>query len=276
MLGCDLVALLRERGYRPTVHDLPECDICCHASLAAACREAAVVVNCAAFTDVDGAESQPERARAVNSEAVKHLGELAARADMYVLHIGTDFVFDGAASGAYRETDAPRPLSVYGASKLAGERALTASGCRHAIVRVQWTYGRAGRNFVSKLLERAATGKELKIVADQIGAPTWTRDVAGALLELIEARVTGLYHYAAAGYASRFEVAEHILAELGLQRPLSPCRTSDFAAPAQRPLNSRFDCSKIDALLRRPRRPWRDALTEFLQESAVKSGQNRG
>jgi dTDP-4-dehydrorhamnose reductase len=155
---------------------------------------------------------------------------------------------------------------VYGASKLAGEQALQASGCHCAVVRVQWTYGAAGASFVSRFLERARAAEgPLRMVADQVGSPTWTRDVAGALTALLALRPTGLFHYAAEGAASRLEVAAFIARECGLARALEPCRTADFPAPARRPLNSRFDCRRFDALLPGRRRPWGTALLEFLR-----------
>ena len=265
MLGTDLCQALRAAGCRVTAPDLPEFDITRADHVELALGGTSAVVNCAAYTNVDGAETKRELAEAVNHVAVGTLGRLAAARGLYVLHISTDFVFDGELERPYRETDLPRPLSVYGASKLAGEQALGAAGGEHAIVRVQWTYGRGGQNFVSKFLARAAVTDDLAMVADQVGAPTWTRDVSMALLEVLERRRQGLFHYAAVGYASRFEVAQAILELGGLTgKRLRPCRTSDFPAAARRPLNSRFDCSAIDAVLAQPRRPWRAALARYL------------
>ena len=263
MLGSETVPALRAAGFDVVALDLPEFDVADAARLAPVVAAADAVVNCAAYTNVDRAEAEPDLARRVNADAVAALGKLAARHDRYVLHIGTDFVFDGTLDRPYAETDTPQPLSVYGATKLAGDTALQATGCRHAIVRVQWTYGANGNHFIRKLAERAAQATELKMVADQVGAPTWTRDVARLLVAMVERRACGLFHYAASGYASRLEVAEFALRELGLERPLIPCRTADFPAPAQRPLNSRFDCRRVDALFPGFRRSWQDALREF-------------
>jgi dTDP-4-dehydrorhamnose reductase len=209
----------------------------------------------------------------VNCDAVAELGRLAARHDRYVLHIGTDFVFAGDLDRPYAETDLPQPLSVYGATKLAGETALQVSGCRHAIVRVQWTYGANGNHFIRKLVERAAQSAELKVVADQVGAPTWTHDVARLLTAMLAQQTTGLFHYAATGYTSRFEVAQFALHELGLACRLVPCRTADFPTPARRPLNSRFDCRRIDSLFPGCRRPWEEAVREFLKEQPTSNAQ---
>jgi dTDP-4-dehydrorhamnose reductase len=264
MLGTDVAAMLCRRGYEVRCYDLPAFDIRRQADRYAALRGVAVAINCAAYTNVDGAEREPELAQAVNADAVGRLGLEAAELGVYVVHIGTDFVFDGGLDRPYAEDDAPRPLNAYGRSKLDGERALAETNCRAAIVRVQWTYGAGGRSFVTKLLAAAAQHRELRVVDDQIGSPTWTRDVALALAELVAARVTGLYHFAASGYATRFEVARHILRRCGLERTLVPCRSTEFPAAAVRPWNSRFDCRRIDAILTRPRPAWERSLDGFL------------
>ena len=264
MLGTDLAAVLAEHGSAPVVFDLPECDVRRRQDLRSALAGVDAVVNCAAYTQVDRAETETELCRAVNADAVGALSAVAAARGVHVLHISTDFVFDGTLDRPYCEDDEPRPISVYGQTKLDGERQLQACGCRGAVVRVEWTYGAAGANFVTKFVERARQNRELRMVSDQIGAPTWTRDVAGALVELLRQRATGLYHYAAAGYATRLDVARLIRDECGLACQLIPCLTADFPAPARRPLNSRFDCSRIESLLSCPRSPWQDSLRKFL------------
>jgi len=177
-------------------------------------------------------------------------------------------VFDGRGNRPYRETDPAEPLGVYGASKLKGERLLAESGCRFCIVRVQWTYGRNGRNFIGKILERARSGQPLKVVDDQIGAPTSTREVSQALADLLECHEglpEGLFHFAAAGYASRFEVARFVIAKKAPDNGVSPCKSDEFAAPARRPLNSRFNCDKIAAYLSEPVKHWQLPLEHYLE-----------
>ncbi len=184
----------------------------------------------------------------------------------WVLHFGTDFVFDGRLDRPYTETDAPNPLSEYGKSKLAGERLLEASGCAHCILRLQWTYGPNGNHFITKLLRRAQTGGPVSVVDDQVGAPTATAEVAKASLTLVEKRITGLYHFANAGYASRYDVAAFVFERLPQQVVLTRCRTADYPAPAARPLNSRFDCRKIQALLDEPIKTWQESLEQYLRQ----------
>jgi len=266
MLGTAVSNALSCRGARPRVLDLPEFDLCREEHLAAVARSSQIVINCAAYTNVDRAEAEPERACAVNATAVGNLGYLASKHGALVLHVSTDFVFDGALDRPYRELDEARPVSVYGASKLGGEAALAQSGCEHLIVRLQWTYGDAGVHFITKCVRRARENRELRVVSDQIGSPTWTRDVAAVFIDLLETRQAGLFHYAARGYASRAEVAEFAFRCLGVDGCVVPCRTAEFPTPARRPLNSRFDCEKIDAVLRCPRPGWQDSLREYLNQ----------
>ena len=163
------------------------------------------------------------------------------------------------------ETDQPNPISEYGRSKLAGETLLQQSGCPHAIVRVQWTSGHHGNNFVKKLIERARNSTELEVVDDQVGSPTATVEVAKALCELLDKGIEGLYHFASRGYVSRFDMAKTIAERLSLDVVVKPCKTADFSSPAPRPLNSRFDCEKVAELLKAPIEPWQASLGHFLE-----------
>ena len=268
MLGTDLNQMLMRRGLVPTIYDLPDLDIRNPRHIEMALQEADAVVNCAAYTNVDGAESDAETAYQVNADAAGNLGRLAAGRNIPVLHVSTDFVFDGEGDRPYKETDPVGPLGVYGASKLKGERLLEQSGCRCCIVRVQWTYGAAGNNFVKKILERAGSGRPLKVVDDQVGSPTSTREVALVLTELLlrpEGLPQGLFHFAAAGYASRFAVARFVISKMGLDVDVVPCKSREFVTPARRPLNSRFDCRKISGFLAETIKPWQVPLEHYLE-----------
>ena len=266
MLGSDLAPACRQHGYDPVVFDLPEFDITDADQVRQAVSSAEMIVNCAAYTNVDGAESESELAYRVNAEAVGRLGDIARDAGKWLLHISTDFVFDGRANTPYCETDPADPVNIYGKSKLAGEQLLAESGCRHCIVRVEWTYGLAGNNFVTKLMQRAKTGNALKVVDDQVGSPTATTEVSKAICELLPQQPEGLFHFAAAGYVSRYEMAKFVVDRLGMDADVLPCKTSDFASPAARPLNSRFDCSKIQVLLSEPIEDWQKPLERFLRQ----------
>ena len=266
MLGCDLAAACRRHRLVADVFDLPDFDITNDRQLAEAVEGTKTVINCAAYTDVDRAESEAELAYKVNAEAVGRLGTLAKGNDIWVLHISTDFVFDGSGARAYTETDNPNPINEYGRSKLAGEQLLVESRCRHCIMRIEWTYGLGGNNFVTKLISLAKQGKRLRVVDDQIGAPTATTEVAEAICTLVRKKGEGLLHFANGGYVSRFEVAKFIFDKLNITVDLSRCKSSDYQTAAQRPLNSRFDCSKIEALLDKPIKPWQEPLERFLRQ----------
>jgi len=266
MLGSDLAVTCRRRGLEPVVLDLPQFDITNDEDLRKAVADAGIIINCAAYTNVDGAERQAELAHRVNAEAVGRLGALARQADAWVLHVSTDFVFDGCSDKPYVETDPPNPINVYGKSKLAGERLLAKSGCRHCILRVEWTYGAAGNNFVTKLMQRTKADKILKVVDDQVGSPTATTEVAKTICTLLKKRPDGLLHFASAGYISRYEMAKFIADKLSMDIDVALCKTSDFQSPAARPLNSRFDCSKIQCLLSEPIAAWQAPLERFLRQ----------
>lgn len=266
MLGTDLADICKQQGFDVKVFDLPEFDITNSQQLKQAVGAAEVIVNCAAYTNVDGAESEVDLAYQVNAAAVGRLGAFAKDADKWVLHISTDFIFDGRLNTPYVETDTPNPINEYGKTKLAGEQLLGESGCRHCIIRLEWTYGFAGNNFVTKIIRRAKADKTLKVVDDQVGSPTATTEVANVICKLLQKKPESIFHYASAGYVSRYQMAEFIFDKLSMDVNLVPCKTSDFVSDAARPLNSRFDCSKIKNLLDEQIKPWQDPLERFLRQ----------
>ena len=266
MLGSDLGALAESVGLAVTAYDLPEFDITHQSDIDRIVEESDIIVNCAAYTAVDAAEADPEAAEAVNATAVGALAESAEFADRYIIHISTDFVFGDNGTEPLSEEFSTNPLSVYGATKLKGEHLLRDSGCRHAVIRVEWSYGEHGTaNFITKIAKAALEREHLNVVDDQVGAPTSTGDIARALLCFLKKENEGLFHFAADGYASRFETAEFILHELGIETPVYPCSSEEFQTPAQRPLNSRFNCSKIDSVIDFVRPDWKSSLMEYLQ-----------
>ena len=266
MLGSDIADECKKHDVNFTALDLPEFDITNEQQLRAVIKDAAVIINCAAYTNVDKAETETEAAFLVNAEAVGLLGVLARKNDAWVVHISTDFVFDGASKRPYIETDIPNPINAYGMSKLAGEKLLIESRCQHCIIRLEWTYGKHGDNFVTKLVKRAKEQKQLKVVDDQVGSPTATTEAAKMICELILKRPLGLYHFAADGYTSRFDMAKFIFDKLKCPVEVIACKTADFASPAKRPLNSRFNCAKIRRLLDKSIVHWQRALEEFLTQ----------
>lgn len=205
-----------------------------------------LIVNPAAYTAVDKAESEPDLAQAVNGTAPGIMAEEAKRLGAALIHYSTDYVFDGAKDGAYVEDDPTNPLNVYGQTKLAGEQAIRASGAAHLILRTSWVYGARGKNFLLTMLRLAKEREELKIVADQIGAPTWSRHIAETTAQILAQRIGlwpelgGLYHFSAGGSTSWHGFAAAIV-ELGGIAPqprLIPIPTSEYPLPAARPKNS--------------------------------------
>ncbi len=265
MLGSDLAKTCEQEGFDARIFDLPEFDIIDYRQFEKKLETADIIINCAAYTDVDGAESNPDLAYKVNAEAVGQLGIFAREHNKWILHISTDFVFSGELDRPYIETDPPNPINTYGKTKLAGEQLLAKSGCKHCILRIEWTYGSAGDNFVTKLIERAKSGDTLKVVDDQIGSPTATAEVAKAICTLLNHKPQGVFHFASSGYASRFETARFIFDKLSMDVDLLPCKTSDYLSTAARPLNSRFNCSKITTLLDSPIEHWQRPLEQFLR-----------
>ncbi len=266
MLGSDLVDSCKQHFFDVIVFDLPEFDIRNSQQLKQAVGAADIIVNCAAYTDVDGAETEAEMAYQVNAEAVGRLGAIVQDSDKWLLHISTDFVFDGRLDAPYVETDLPNPINEYGKSKLAGEQLLVESGCRHCIIRIEWTYGVHGDNFVKKIIQRAKTAETVKVIDDQIGSPTATTEVADIICKILPKTPTGIFHFANAGYVSRYEMAKFIIDKLSTNVNLLPCKTGDFVSAAERPLNSRFDCSKIKDLLDEQIEPWWVPLEHFLRK----------
>jgi dTDP-4-dehydrorhamnose reductase len=267
MLGSNLNVAAAASGWLVQIYDLPEFQITDIQQLEVAIKSCDCVVNCAAYTAVDKAESEPELCEAVNAEAVGELGRIAAAAGKYVIHISTDFVFGDLIDIPQSETDQPNPLNVYGCSKLHGEQLLAATGCRHAIIRAEWTYGRHGNNFISKILALAKERESIQVVSDQVGAPTPTADLVQVILCFMENHTEGLYHFAADGFASRYEVAEFIVRQAQLETRVLPCLSSAFPSPAVRQKNSKFNCAKIDRILDFQRSAWRDALKDFIKLS---------
>lgn len=228
------------------------------------------VVNCAAFTDVDRAESGYEAAFRVNCDGPRILAEAAGAYGAALIHISTDFVFRGDADRPYKEEDKPAPLNVYGESKLAGERAVLESGCRGAVIRTSWLYSPWGRNFVKSILNAAAARDEIRVVADQTGSPTSAASLAGAILGMIPALVADtrpaeLYHFCDAGVESRAGFAAAIIRMAGLATRVVPVATADYPMTARRPAYSALDTSKFTRTFGIVPRPWQEPLSECLK-----------
>lgn len=224
---------------------------------------AGVLVNAAAYTNVERAEDDAETAYRVNEHGPRLLAAAAREVGVRFVHVSTDFVFDGMKEGAYTEQDSPAPLSVYGASKLAGEIAVAEELPGALIVRTAWVFGPAGANFPTKVLELASRLPALTVVTDEHGSPTYTPDLAAGIVGLVDAEASGLYHLAGSGTCSRYEMALEILRLAGIDIPVEPVTSDAFPTKAARPANSVLDCSKAAALgVVMPE--WHDALARFI------------
>jgi dTDP-4-dehydrorhamnose reductase len=263
MLGQDLMQLLSGdiRGV-----DIGDIDI---TSLESVKRvlltlKPSIVINAAAYTDVDGCETNRELAMLVNGEGVGNLASIAAQIGARLVQISTDYVFDGGKGSPYLEDDPVNPLSVYGESKLAGEvNARLAPDV--LLVRTQWLYGVHGKNFVETMLRLAGEKTELAVVDDQIGSPTWTVDLSLAIKALLEKGCSGTYHVANAGYCSWNEFARTIFSEAGIEITVKQMSTQELNRPAMRPLYSTLDCGKLIRDTGFQPEPWQDALSEYLR-----------
>ena len=234
------------------------------------------VVNCAAWTDVDGAESNEETARAVNAHGAGNLARASAAAGVGMAHISTDYVFDGTAPldadgrpRAYVESDPTGPRSVYGRTKLEGEEQVSAASPRHTIVRTAWLYGVDGPNFVATMLALASEREAVQVVTDQIGSPTWSGHLAPAVLGLLQRQVSGLVHLTGAGNVSWNGFAQEIFRQAEVQCRVEPASSEQVARPAPRPAWSALE-SERDDVLGMP--PWQDGLAGYL---AARNGMMR-
>jgi dTDP-4-dehydrorhamnose reductase len=263
MLGRDLAAAAAGAGHEVVALSRAELDITDPAAVRAATREAHpdAVVNCAAYTNVDGAESEPELAHGINGEAAGHVAAAAADAGGHVVHVSSDYVFDGAKREPYLESDATGPQSQYGSSKLAGEVAVAENAPGgHTIVRSSWLFGVHGPCFPATIARLGREREELSVVDDQVGCPTFTGHLATALVELAAAPPAGVLHVAAAGECSWFEFAREIAAAAGADCEIRPCTTADFPRPATRPAYSVMRSERGAPALP----DWHDGLSEYM------------
>jgi len=274
MLAYDVLRVAEQAGHELLAIDLPELDITDAAAVDAYFEDhrTDAVVNCAAWTDVDGAEAHPDAAHAVNATGAGNLARAAASSGAALLHLSTDYVFDGHApvdaegrERPYLESDPTGPRSVYGRSKLAGEREVLAASPRHTVVRSAWLFGVNGRNFVDTMLRLASEREAVQVVDDQIGCPTWTGHLAPALLGLLERDVRGLVHLAGSGAVSWNAFAREIFRQAEVPCRVEPATTAQMARPAPRPAYSVLASERPEVL---PMPDWRDGLAGYLAARA--------
>ena len=225
-----------------------------------------VIINCAAYNNVDGAESESRVAYTVNCEGIRNLAICAKLYGAYLIHYSTDYVFDGKKTSPYLKTDTPNPINIYGKSKLEGEKAVQEIFDNFLILRVSWVFGQNPKaSFPLKLLSWSKNSKTLKMVSDQTSSPTSVVDIANVTFELLKEKVNGLHHFSNSGYCSRYEQARFILNRIGWAGKLTPVPSSEFPAPAQRPTFSALDNSEISTLIGKPIPTWQEATIRFIK-----------
>ena len=266
MLGKDLVPILSVKG-QVWARDIDDFDITDpkRVQREVEALQPQVLVNAAAYTDVDGCESRKELAFAVNAEGARNVARACAAIGGRMIHLSTDYVFDGSSRIPYGEENLPNPRNVYGSSKLQGERYIQEILENHLIVRTEWLYGRHGKNFVDTILKYAGQQKELRVVDDQRGSPTFTRDLSFALERLIGIEARGILHVTNSGSCTWFEFARQILREKGYDHvQVIPISSEELSRPARRPASSVMDCQRYEKLTGRKMRPWKEAIKEYL------------
>ncbi len=284
---CFLEAAPASPGITACAIGRPALDICSTPTIERAIADIRpnVIINTAAYTAVDDAEGEPERAHALNCDGARLMSEAANRRGVPIIHISTDYVFDGQKASAYLEIDATTPTSIYGRTKLDGERAVAAANPKHIILRTAWVYSPFGKNFVKTILSNAAKGNPLRVVEDQIGSPTYAPHLVEAILAIAE-QITGpeartdawgVYHAAGQGAASWFDVAREILAQSkavgGPQTALSAIGSDGYPTRATRPKNSILDCTKMKRVFGAELPPWQAGVAQcvrrLLEQSAA-------
>jgi dTDP-4-dehydrorhamnose reductase len=265
LLGTNILPIL-ERSFTITPYDIEEWDITDRDAGERAIQEIRpdIILNLAAYTSVDDCEDCLSLADRVNAEGAGIVADLCRKHNIKLVHISTDYVFDGENDTPYTEDDMPNPASVYGLSKLSGEKKVLANCPDAIIIRTQWLYGHGGVNFITKITQIAREQGVAEVVNDQRGCPTYTKDLAGPIRLLIEKNRSGIYHVADAGSCTWFEFAQEIFSSLYIDVALRPITSQQLNRKAKRPRYSVFDCSKLFRATGHPMRTWQDALHDYL------------
>ncbi len=274
MLGSDVEEMLKEKKLQYAATDL-EVDITDIASLRSFVRDKTFewIINCSAFTAVDRAEDEPEKAFQVNAQGPLNIAEVAKQISAKLIHISTDYVFDGEKDGVYTEDDIPNPMCVYGKSKLEGEKNIQSGFDDYIIIRTAWLYGKNGKNFVNTMLKLFDEQDSVKVVSDQYGSPTYTKDLAVAILQIVQFPKSefGIYHFTNDGKTSWYDFAKSIYKygnEYDLvkgQVNITPIKTEEYPKIAKRPQNSYLSKEKIKRVFNLDIRNWKDGLKSYIQ-----------
>jgi dTDP-4-dehydrorhamnose reductase len=271
MLGRDVCETLEAQNHVLEKSDIDDFDLCDMNALLLRLSQfrPEVIINCAAYTNVDACETDVLNAYKGNAVIPANLATAANKFHAALVHISTDYVFDGEANTPYTEDVTPNPQSIYGKSKRLGELNVMGLTHRHFILRIQWLYGKHGKNFVKTMLSLAKSNPVLTVVDDQFGTPTYTRDVAAAISALIKTEAYGVYHVSNVSCVSWYQFAKDIMELAGIDIPVVPCTTAEFPRPAKRPKFSVLDNTYFRARGFEPLRHYKDALRDYLKEEQI-------
>ena len=265
-LGSDVVKELLKRGYSTLSPNRSEFNLCSEDSirnyiLNSNCE---AIVHCAAYTQVDKAEDEKDLCIKINATATKHIVKCAKILDIPMIYISTDYVFDGTKDGEYTENDETNPIHIYGESKLAGEKYVQEILDKYYIVRTSWVFNINGKNFIETMLRLSKTNNQLSIVNDQIGSPTYTKDLSRLLVDMLETSKYGLYHATNEGYCSWYEFANTIFKLANINIDIKAINSNEYASRAKRPMNSKLSKDKLIEYGFKPLPHWEDALKDYL------------
>lgn len=265
-LGSDVVKELLKRGYSTLSPNRSEFNLCSEDSirnyiLNSNCE---AIVHCAAYTQVDKAEDEKDLCIKINATATKHIVKCAKILDIPMIYISTDYVFDGTKDGEYTENDETNPINIYGESKLAGEKYVQEILDKYYIVRTSWVFNINGKNFIETMLRLSKANNQLSIVNDQIGSPTYTKDLSRLLVDMLETSKYGLYHATNEGYCSWYEFANTIFKLANINIDIKAINSNEYASRSKRPLNSKLSKDKLIEYGFKPLPHWEDALKDYL------------
>lgn len=266
-LGYDVVNELKKRGHTPIGVDVEEMDITDASAVEKEIKKEPLdaVIHCAAYTAVDAAEDNRELCMRVNAEGTRNIARVCRELDLKMVYISTDYVFDGEGERPWEPDDPREPLNVYGESKYQGELAVEEYLEKYFTVRIAWVFGVNGKNFIKTMLRLAESQKEINVVNDQIGSPTYTYDLAVLLVDMVETEKYGRYHATNEGLCTWYEFAKEIFRQAEVDIRVNPVSSDEFPAKAKRPHNSRMDKRKLVRNGFRPLPPWQDALKRYLE-----------
>lgn len=265
-LGSDVVKELLKRGYSTLSPNRSELNLCSEDNirnyiLNSSCE---AIVHCAAYTQVDKAEDEKDLCIKINATATKHIAKCAKILDIPMIYISTDYVFDGTKDGKYTENDETNPINIYGESKLAGEKYVQEILDKYYIVRTSWVFNINGKNFIETMLRLSKANNQLSIVNDQIGSPTYTKDLSRLLVDMLETSKYGLYHATNEGYCSWYEFANTIFKLANINIDIKAINSNEYASRAKRPMNSKLSKDKLIEYGFKPLPHWEDALKDYL------------